>query len=795
MCEVITAREIRTLEFETIREQLAGYTTTPMGRLLASELLPVAEEAAVRQALQETGEARRLLQQGLFVLPACGDTGPILDRAARGGLLEGNELAGIARFLEGVDCWKRFFRDPEKTESFPLIARRAAALDPCSGLAGRLTRSVGPEGEILDGASPALAGLRRRRRTLMENLRNRMEEYLRSATVAPYLQELLVTRRGGRYVLPVKQENLGRVPGIVHDRSASGATLFIEPAVVVQKHNEVITLENEEKKEIRRILASLSTAVAGREPELAAGREIYAALDLALACGRLSLVQKASAPRLINSNRPILALVQARHPLLGSEAVPLDLVLQSRIRTLVVTGPNTGGKTVALKTVGLLAAMTQSGLHIPVAPESRLGIFRRIRADIGDEQSIVQNLSTFSGHMKNIVAIISEAGKGDLILLDELGAGTDPSEGAALAKAILEKLTGSGALTLVTTHAGELKIFAQAQEEMQNASMEFDPETLTPTFRLLQGVPGQSNAFEVAARLGLPAVITDRARSHLDRDHGRIEVVIADLVKDQQRYSRESREASLERARAEALRRELESELESLRQRRGKILREAGDEARLLVRRSRTEADAILRELRRFGTEKSAVATGRAEAVRGRLQELIQAVEGEDAPDSGLFELEETPEVGKTVFVRALEQKGEILALGEKEALVQVGSLRVQTPLADLGRCQDLPSGEAGPSAAEVGPGGGYTIAGHDAGVLPTVDLRGQTVEEALPAVEKLLDRALLNGLHRVTVIHGKGTGRLKEGLRAYLQEHHLVRHWRPGVPGEGGEGVTVIQL
>lgn len=791
---MITGREIRTLEFEAIREQLAGYTATPMGKTRALELFPVNDATVVRQALQETSEARHLLQQGLFTLPSCGDTGPALDRAARGGLLGGDDLVGIARFLAGVEHWKHFFRDPEKIETFPLIARTAAALDPCSGLAGQLKRSVGPEGEILDGASPALAGLRRRHRALTDNLRTRMDEYLRSP-LAPFLQELLITRRGGRYVLPVKQEYRGRVPGIVHDQSASGATLFIEPAAIVRMHNEMIGLKNEEKKEIQRILASLSAAVAAREPELAAGREIYAGLDLVLARGRLSLVQGAAAPQLVSSSTcPPLVLMQARHPLLGGKAVPLDLVLHPRIRTLVVTGPNTGGKTVALKTVGLLAAMIQSGLHIPASAESRLGIFRRIRADIGDEQSIVQSLSTFSGHLKNIVAILSEAEAGDLVLLDELGAGTDPSEGAALAKAILEKLASNGVLALVTTHSSALKIFAQAQEEMQNASMEFDPETLIPTYRLLQGVPGQSNALAIAARLGLPAGIMSRARSYLDRDHGRVEKVIASLVEDQQRYSRESREAALEHARVKALRRELESELELLRQRREKILREAGEEARLLVRRSRAAADEILRELRQIRAEKGAATASRAEAARGRMQQLFRAVESEIVPDYGPFVPEKTPEVGKTVFVRALGQKGNIISLGDGEALVQVGSLRVQVSLEDLGQWTGVPAGATGTSATETGVGRGYTVTGAS-GALSTVDLRGQTVEEALPAVEKLLDRALLGGLHRVTVIHGKGTGRLKEGLRAYLQEHRLVREWRPGVPGEGGDGVTIVKL
>lgn len=792
---VITEREIRSLEFQAIREQLSEYTVTPMGRVRALELLPGADYAAAHRALQETSEARRLWRGGSFTPPASGDIGPAVHRAARGGVLGGAELEGIARFLAGVERWKRFFRDPEKTQSFPLMAQTAALLDPCSGLAGRLQRSVGPEGEILDGASTALAGLRRRQRTLEENLRARMDAYVRSAAMAPYLQEPIVTVRGGRYVLPVKQEHRGRVSGIVHDQSASGATLFIEPAAAVQMQNEITTLKGEEEKEIQRILADLSAAVAEREAELVIGREVYGTLDLVLARGRLSLAHGAAEP-VLESSGHYLALVQARHPLLGESAVPLDLELRPPLRSLVVTGPNTGGKTVALKTVGLLAAMAQSGLHIPAAPESRLGIFRRIRADIGDEQSIVQSLSTFSGHMNNIIKIIAGAGNGVLVLLDELGAGTDPTEGAALAKAVLEELSRRGTLTLATTHSGELKIFAQTREEMQNASMEFDQETLSPTFRLLQGVPGRSNALAIAARLGLPGEVLNRARGYLDRDHDRVEEVIASLVEDQQRYSRESREAALERSRAEALRREAESERESLRLRREEILREAREEARLLVRRSKAAADELLRELRRIREEEGAASLGRAEALRGQVQRLAREVEDEAGPAGGSFVPEEAPEVGKIVFVRGLGQKGEILSLGAAEALVQVGLLKVHVPMENLGRWSGVPAPPAakGAPAAEPGRRGSVTVS-RDAEARPSVDLRGQTVEEALPVVEKLLDNALLNGLHQVTVIHGKGTGRLKDGLRAYLREHRLIREWRPGAPGEGGDGVTIVKL
>ncbi|HOB28921.1 MAG: endonuclease MutS2 [Dethiobacteria bacterium] len=788
MKEIITAREIEALEFDEIRRRLAALTVTPMGRKAAKTLLPSADRAVVERRLRETSEGRLLCTRTAFSPPPVEEISPLVGRAEKGGTLLGDELAIVGAFLKGVRRWQRLFKDADNADLYPLLGGLVSSLDGCADLARELARCINPEGQVLDKASPALASLRHRERLLQEKIREKLDSYLRNPARRRFLQEALITIRGNRFVLPVKQEYRQHIDGVVHDQSASGATLFIEPLPVVQLQNELTGVRNEAEREIERILRELSSRVAAASALLIHDCSVYGRLDLVVACGRLSLEQNAAPPQLLLDSRPQLYLEQARHPLLETAAVPLTVTMGEGCRVLVITGPNTGGKTVTLKTIGLLAVMAQSGLHIPAERNSLLSVFETIRADIGDEQSIEQSLSTFSGHFKNIISILEEHGPASLALLDELGAGTDPSEGAALAMAILSTLARRGGLSVATTHINELKLFAQVQEGMQNAAMEFDQETLAPTYRLLQGIPGSSNALAIAEKLGLSPAVLAEAKSYLSRGHEEVETVITSLVRQQQRLARESCEASREREKAAALRYELEQDREKLRARQEEILKEARDEARILLRRAKSTSDSLIRELRRLQAEGGDEVIPKAEEARRSLQQLRREIETELEPEEAPALPAAELAVGKTVFVQSLQQKGEVLSLADDQALVQVGTIRVHLPQSELRRWEERPAPSGSP------PRSSYTVQ-KESEIRPEINLQGKTVEEAIPLVDKLLDDALWAGLGQVTLIHGKGTGRLKEGLRDYLRAHPLVKSMRSGVAGEGGSGVTVVIL
>ncbi len=795
MSSVITKREIKVLEYDQIRNKLAEKAISPLGRKMAEEIVPVSDFHLVSRQLKETGEARLMCSKNAFSPSPVEDINAYLTRAGKGASLSGAELAVVLDFLKAVRRWEVFFKDKDQRELYPVLCEMTGQINSCPELLSALERSIDPEGNVIDTASTELASLRRKKASLQNKIRDKLDEYLRSSSCRRYLQESLVTIRSGRYVLPVKQEYRQNMQGVVHDQSASGATVFIEPLAVVNMQNEVTTLQRREEQEIERILIMLSAKVDAESEILSMSSSIYAELDFVISRGRLSLEMDGSEPRLYQGSEEILYLENARHPLLTGEKVPLKVELGDQVQTLVVTGPNTGGKTVALKTIGLLTVMAQSGLHIPAGKESRLTVFEKIRADIGDEQSIAQSLSTFSGHMHNIIEIIRESGSMTLVLFDELGAGTDPSEGSALAMAILGELTLRGTLTVATTHINELKLFAQVQEKMQNAAMEFDPDTLTPTYRLLQGVPGQSNAFYIASQLGLPEHVLEKAKTFVHRSHDQVESVIASLVEDQQRYHRDSRQAEINRSRAQILTEELEKERELLKARREDILSEAREEARDMVKKAKSKTDQIIRELRTLKSETGKQDTlARAEQARQELNELRRdadlSEELEDKEDFGLTEDDLAP--GLTVYVRSLKQKGEVISFNKDEALVQVGAMKVHLPLQELRLEKGLDKKEAKDHNSKST--GSYSV-NKDISVKNTIDLRGLNLDEARPLVDKLLDNALWAGLTRVDIIHGKGTGKLKQGLRLYLKEHPLVTTYRGGSSNEGGEGVTVVEL
>ncbi len=793
MAEVIRSREIAILEFDRIRQDLATLTVSPMGLSKVSELEPLADLALVKIRQKETGEARLLCARSTFAPAAVEDITPLLSRAAKGALLYGADLARVKVFIRAARRWPQFFREGDYLELYPLLAEQATLIKPAVELGSQLEKAIDEDGNILDSASPELASIRAKKQNLQNKIRDKLEDYIRSSKYRRYLQEALVTIRSGRYVLPVKQEYRQQLDGVVHDQSASGATLFIEPLPVVRMQNDLVSLQRQEEQEIEKILYRLSSLVAAAEADLTQNIVLYGELDFIIARGRLSLKLSGVEPLLLEADASSeIYLINALHPLLPGEKIPLTVRIDEQVSTLVITGPNTGGKTVTLKTIGLLSVMAQSGLHIPAEQGTRLTVFNRIRADIGDEQSIAQSLSTFSGHMKNIIDILEAAGSHSLVLFDELGAGTDPSEGAALAMAVLSELTARGVLTVATTHINELKLFAQAQERMQNASMEFDPNTLSPTYRLLQGVPGQSNALHIAEQLGLDKSLLDNARTFLHRTHDQVESVIASLVEDQQRYQRDSRQAAIDRSRAEVILSDLENDRELLKARREDILQQAREEARLLLRSTKSTAEQLLKELKAIKSEQSAGSDLHIERIRQDLGQLRRDVDGSEESDydeEGLTA--EDLAVGELVFIPSIKQKGEVISIAGDEVLVQVGSIKVNLTPRDL-RWEK--SSQQRPKKKQLSTGGGYSV-DKDLAISSSVDLRGLNFDEAQPLVDKLLDNALWAGLNRVDLIHGKGTGKLKEALRGYLQTHPLVGKLRSGNPAEGGEGVTVVDL
>lgn len=788
---VITEREVKILQFDQVRQRLALLTNSPISEKKALELTPSANYSDVLEAQNITSEGRLLCRRNLFVPSRVVDIETYLSRADKGSLLSGSELAAVMVFLKAVKRWVVFFKDSDHRELFPLLLKMAGQLENCPGLSSALEKSLDEEGNILDSASTLLASLRRKKISLQNKIREKLDEYLKNSNYRRYLQDNLITIRGDRFVLPVKQEYRQNVKGIVHDQSASGSTLFIEPLPVVQMQNELTALQRQEEQEIERILYQLTGDIASYLAELSANQMVYSELDLSVAKGRLSLSGEGNQPELISDNKYFIKLVDAVHPLLEGEKIPLSVELGEKVHTLVLTGPNTGGKTVALKTIGLLIIMAQCGLHIPAAKETALSVFKSIRADIGDEQSIAQSLSTFSGHMRNIIETVKNAKPGSLVLLDELGAGTDPSEGSALAMAILDELTVKGAITVATTHINELKLFAQVQELMQNAAMEFDQETLAPTYRMLQGVPGQSNAFYIAERLGLAPGVIEKAKSFVHRSHDQVESVIASLVEDQQRYERDSRKAAFDRGRAEVIMEELEKEKELLRARRDDILGEAREEARQVLKDAKDSADRLLKELRNIKAEGAELSLARAEQLRRDINTARIETGSFDYDDKELIGLrEEDLSIGLKVYVPSLRQKGEVISFSKDEAYLQVGQIKVHLPLEEI---QKLDSDKIDEKKVKEYKGG-YSVS-KDLTISSSIDLRGLNFDEARPLVDKLFDNALWAGLKRVDLIHGKGTGKLKKALQEYLKDHSLVENYRSGVPGEGGEGVTVVRI
>ena len=800
-----------TLEYPKILERLAAYAAFSASAELARSLRPVMhlEEAQARQKI--TSEARLLLSVNADAgVGGATDIRPLIERAARHGVLDPVELLAVKDTLVSARNLARYF---EKTAAlYPNLAQIAAVFPPPSGVIDAISRAISDRGEILDQASEALGRIRHDIKIAYERLMSRLERMVNDPKVTPMLQESLITQRNGRYVVPLRSEYKGQLRSIVHDQSSSGATLFVEPLVVVELNNEWHSLQLAERDEERRILAELTDAVGVKAVEVLALVEALARYDLALMCGKYADDLHAYEPVLVKyKNRPkkdhpgsTIRLFQARHPLLDPQSVvAIDVDLDEDTFGVVITGPNTGGKTVTLKTVGLMVLMAQTGLHIPAREGSELSLYQNVFADIGDEQSIEQSLSTFSGHIKNIVRVLRRADEKTLVLFDELGAGTDPQEGAALARAILADLIERRVPHLVATHYPELKIYAHNTAGIVNASMEFDLQTLRPTYHLTIGLPGRSNALAIASRLGLPKKIVDDARSEINPEDLRAEDLLNEIHHQRELSRRAREEADRDRDLAKRMRSELTARLEKIEDERRAVLEKARSAAEEQTAGLQREMDELRKALNRAHQPLEALrpVQNKIDNLAAEVQQVTPRREPSGLKTPAREGTERHPlRPGDKVRVRSIQMDGIIAAVGESDVEVQVGNLRVRARLADLQRKGDpLETAEEQPGA----PGGKtkFSSAAMQSATpyYPSpgmeIDLRGQRAEDALEALERYLESAYLAGLPFVRIIHGKGTGKLRQAIREGLGTSGHVKSWENGNEKEGGEGVTVARL
>ena len=783
---------IKTLEFDKVKNILADKTATSLGRQAVGAMRIESEFAKVKRLQEETAEALRIMDEGKrFPFGGAYNIVSEVKRAELGSTLDPEELLHIQTTAAAIRQMKFFLQD--EAEIAPVLSEYANGLGIFTKLEKQITNAIDDHGEIKDSASTKLGGLR----TAIQIAKNRVKEKLDSLLHDPsnqkYFQENLVTMRGDRYVIPVKMEYKMNFPGIVHDQSGTGATLFIEPIAVVNLNNDIKRYMAEEKEEMERILRQLTANVGVEAPALLASLDILTDLDVICARAYLAQEQHAVRPQMLLKGK--VEIKQGRHPLLNKDTVvPLDVELGERFSMLLITGPNTGGKTVALKAVGLFALMAQSGMFIP-ASSAKLPVFRAVYADIGDEQSIEQSLSTFSAHMTNLISILGEVKSGDLVLIDEICAGTDPNEGAALAMSILEHLHKNEVLTMVTTHYSELKTFAYGHEGMENASVEFDPVSLRPTYRLLMGVPGSSNAFNISRRLGLAEEIVVQAGRLLNQEHVHMETVLQELEGERRKFESGSQEIERLRIESEHLRNELAFAKQDFERRKNEMLRKAREQADDIYRRSRRESEAVLKELRSM---KADFDTKRLEQAAEEARKKLNKTLSEDAPlPEGAPLTKETAKKGLNVFVTSLGKNGTIIAVNGNDVTVQVGILKMNVPAKKCLVTKAQPVSSE-PESTKKRKKAGYShqmFVAKSSSAKQEVDLRGMTLNEAIPVVDKAIDDALLAGISQLRLIHGKGTGALRAGLTAYLESNRFVKKLELASLETGGSGATVIDL
>ena len=781
-------KSMTTLELPRVLELLSACAVTDEGRERCLALRPMTDMEEVQRAQEETSAAvNMLLTRGTPGFAGIRPVAASIQRADMGGSLNTRELLEIAAVLRAARTAGEYGGGEEKSA----ISHLFKALTPNRFLEDTITNSIVGEEEIADSASTELASIRRHMRATEARVRDILQKLI-SSNQSKYLQESIITIRSDRYVVPVKSEHKNAIPGLVHDVSSSGSTFFIEPMGVVKANNELRELAAKEKKEIERILAQLSADCAAHKEDILEDYQLLIWLDAIFARGKLSLQLECSQPRLSDK---YLRLRGARHPLLDKKkAVANDLELGEHFDTLVITGPNTGGKTVTLKTIGLITLMAQCGLHIPARDDSTVRVFQRVLADIGDEQSIAQSLSTFSSHMTNIVGILKEADDSTLILFDELGAGTDPVEGAALAAAVIESARELGAQVAATTHYAELKVYAMTTPGVENASCEFNVDTLAPTYRLVMGIPGKSNAFAISRRLGLPEDIIEKAAARLDAENVRFEDVLTKLDQQRQEMERERAEArrlKLEMEQSAAKAKEYRDRLEA---ERAKVVEKAQAEARAIIDDARAASDLALSELKELQKRRALdwqqVNDGRAQA-RHLLNEAEKNIGGPV----------QEPEAPPPTRPAKAGDTVELVSMGTKATVLSVnkdGSLQLQAGILKISAKQDevrVVEGEtqAQKEARRIVSRAQHTL--RTAAVPSQVDLRGMMTDEAIAVLERFLDTAMMGKLETVTIIHGKGTGAVRSAVRTYLKRSRYVKSFRPGRYGEGEDGVTVAEL
>ena len=804
-------RSLRVLEYDAVRKHLRAHAASSLGKELAERLEPASDFEQVRTLLAETRQARALTAgAGRVPLGGVFDIRAQVMNAERGGVLTERDLLDVANTVYSARRMRGFLLKAEADA--PLVVARADGIGLFEEIERAIESSIDNRGEVVDSASDQLRAIRTKIRRLQDTVEQRLHAILHSSQYTRMIQEPIVTIRNGRYCIPVRSEHKGEFRGIVHDSSSSGATVFMEPFGVVETNNEVREARAAEEREVRRILAQLSGLVGARGDEILSTLKTLADLDLIFARAELAEEMRAFEPE-INSQGKV-DLIEARHPLLEGRVVPITIRIGEDFNALVLTGPNTGGKTVTIKTIGLLTLMAQSGLHLPAAQGSRAAIFGQVFADIGDEQSIQQSLSTFSSHMTQIVNVLKAAGPSSLVLLDEIGAGTDPAEGSALAKGILLELLDRGCRVIATTHYGELKAFAYTQPGVENASVEFDPVSLEPTFEVRIGTPGSSNAFAIASRLGMSVGLLRRAAEMMGQAQVELHEVIQRAEKDQRDLAQERRLAARARAETEKTRTEYEKLLADLKASRREMLSEAREEARRIVSRAKQRTEDLLNLLRQSvqeareakeAMEREAAQVARfappepAEVVRAAREELAEISEEAAEATAEVGEPEAPPEPqtepvgelvrGDAVLVRSVGQRGTVLEPPDEngQVQVQVGLLRLCAPVADLGRMHEplITVSRAAPDDVFVRQG-----------PVPTeLHLRGLRVEAALYELDRYLDRASVAHHERVRIVHGKGTGAIRTAVHERLREHPLVRSFRLAELGDGDAGVTIVEL
>lgn len=788
-------KTLKVLEYNKIIDLLVEKAESELGKKKVREIKPLTDMKEIEFHQRETEEAYTLLvKRGTPPLYGIYSISAEVKRAEMGGVLSPGGLMRISDSLRVSRGLKSYIKETkeDKVSNYPIIEGLVESLRTYKHIEDEINNAIISENEISDNASPTLRSIRRQIISKNDAVKDKLNSIINSQANKKYLQDSLVTIREGRYVIPVKSENRGNVPGLVHDMSGSGATLFVEPMAVVQLNNELRELELKEREEIERILMELSNLVAEEGEPIGNNQKILQELDFVFAKGKLALDMKAIKP--ILNDRGYINIKKGRHPLLNvAKIVPIDVYLGKDFNSLIITGPNTGGKTVTLKTVGLLTLMGQSGLHIPADFNSEIGVFNQVFADIGDEQSIEQSLSTFSSHMVNIVDILEKVDYNSLVLFDELGAGTDPTEGAALAMSILDNLLKFKIRTIATTHYSQLKLYALTTEGVRNASVEFDVETLSPTYKLLIGVPGKSNAFEISKRLGLQDYIIDYARNLISKENVEFEDVLQAMEKDRRATEEDRAEAERYRIEVERLREDLEEEKNKTKEMRDRILQKAKEDARNILRLAKEDADSIVGELREISSEIEKDRNRKIQEAQEKMKSSLNKAESQVSKDILNVKSNKPPKnlkVGEAVEVLTFNQIGTVLEEPDDNGnvWVQVGIMKISSHISTLKRTKSEEEVKIHGSTKKI-------MSTKSKDVRAEIDLRGKNLDEAFLELDKYLDDAYIAGLKQINIIHGKGTGVLRDGIKGYLRGHRHVRTSRLGVYGEGGDGVTIVEI